>query len=51
MSHSQHDVLTQRHAGVLFQGRPAQNKTEWWDNGILPLWITVQGQVPLETLG
>ncbi|XP_032462129.1 ectonucleotide pyrophosphatase/phosphodiesterase family member 7-like [Phocoena sinus] len=24
--------------------KTTQNKTEWWDNGILPLWITAQRQ-------
>lgn len=25
--------------------KKTQNKTEWWDNGVLPLWITAQNQV------
>ncbi|XP_076996433.1 ectonucleotide pyrophosphatase/phosphodiesterase family member 7-like [Tamandua tetradactyla] len=24
--------------------KATQNKTEWWDNGVLPLWITAQRQ-------
>ncbi|XP_039205569.1 ectonucleotide pyrophosphatase/phosphodiesterase family member 7-like [Crotalus tigris] len=24
--------------------KETQNKTEWWDNGVLPLWITAQNQ-------
>ncbi|XP_026560358.1 ectonucleotide pyrophosphatase/phosphodiesterase family member 7-like [Pseudonaja textilis] len=24
--------------------KKTQNKTEWWDNGVLPLWITAQNQ-------
>lgn len=31
--------------------KTTQNKTEWWDNGVLPLWITAQRQVLSETLG
>ena len=31
--------------------KTTQNKTEWWDNGVLPLWITAQRQVSPETLG
>lgn len=31
--------------------KTTQNKTEWWDNGVLHLWIMAQRQVPTETLG
>ncbi|XP_038618634.1 ectonucleotide pyrophosphatase/phosphodiesterase family member 7-like [Tachyglossus aculeatus] len=27
-----------------FSYKATQNKTEWWDNGVLPLWITAQKQ-------
>ncbi|XP_044837128.1 ectonucleotide pyrophosphatase/phosphodiesterase family member 7-like [Mauremys mutica] len=27
-----------------FSHKATQNKTEWWDNGVLPLWITAQNQ-------
>ncbi|XP_030068843.1 ectonucleotide pyrophosphatase/phosphodiesterase family member 7 [Microcaecilia unicolor] len=27
-----------------FSFKETQNKTEWWDNGVLPLWITAQNQ-------
>ncbi|KAJ6659694.1 hypothetical protein lerEdw1_018407 [Lerista edwardsae] len=27
-----------------FGHKETQNKTEWWDNGVLPLWITAQKQ-------
>lgn len=25
--------------------KKTQNMSEWWDNGVLPLWITAQNQV------
>nr|XP_056722576.1 ectonucleotide pyrophosphatase/phosphodiesterase family member 7-like [Euleptes europaea] len=27
-----------------YSHKATQNKTEWWDNGVLPLWITAQNQ-------
>lgn len=37
--------------GWKYSFKTTQNKTEWWDNGVLPLWITAQRQVQSETLG
>ena len=28
----------------------AMQRSEWWDNGVLPLWITAQNQVACFTL-
>lgn len=36
--------------GWKYSFKTTQNKTEWWDNGVLPLWITAQRQVQSETL-
>lgn len=37
--------------GWKYSFKTTQRKNEWWDNGVLPLWITAQRQVPWARAG
>lgn len=39
-----HNMMFNTETGWKFPFKATQNKTEWWDNGVLPLWITAQRQ-------
>ncbi|XP_034525466.1 ectonucleotide pyrophosphatase/phosphodiesterase family member 7-like [Ailuropoda melanoleuca] len=39
-----HNMMFDTETKWKFSFKTTQNKTEWWDNGVLPLWITAQRQ-------
>lgn len=39
-----HNMMFNTETGWKYSFKTTQNKTEWWDNGVLPLWITAQRQ-------
>ncbi|XP_037363536.1 ectonucleotide pyrophosphatase/phosphodiesterase family member 7-like [Talpa occidentalis] len=39
-----HNMMFDAEKGWKLDFKTTQNKTEWWDNGVLPLWITAQRQ-------
>ncbi|XP_006015647.1 ectonucleotide pyrophosphatase/phosphodiesterase family member 7-like [Alligator sinensis] len=39
-----HNLMFNTETLKKFSHKETQNKTEWWDNGVLPLWITAQNQ-------
>ncbi|XP_006140777.1 ectonucleotide pyrophosphatase/phosphodiesterase family member 7-like [Tupaia chinensis] len=39
-----HNMMFNTETGLKYSFKTTQNKTEWWDNGVLPLWITAQRQ-------
>ncbi|XP_069065324.1 ectonucleotide pyrophosphatase/phosphodiesterase family member 7-like [Pleurodeles waltl] len=39
-----HNLMFDPETQKKYSHKATQNKTEWWDNGVLPLWITAQNQ-------
>ncbi|XP_057344007.1 ectonucleotide pyrophosphatase/phosphodiesterase family member 7-like [Manis pentadactyla] len=39
-----HNMMFNTETNLKHSFKTTQNKTEWWDNGVLPLWITAQRQ-------
>ncbi|XP_061257029.1 ectonucleotide pyrophosphatase/phosphodiesterase family member 7-like [Bos javanicus] len=39
-----HNMMFNTETQWKYSFKTTQNKTEWWDNGVLPLWITAQRQ-------
>ncbi|XP_064414955.1 ectonucleotide pyrophosphatase/phosphodiesterase family member 7 [Latimeria chalumnae] len=39
-----HNVMFNPETQQRVPHKATQNRTEWWDNGVLPLWITAQNQ-------
>lgn len=42
-----HNLMFNVTTGLRLTHKATLKKSEWWDNGALPLWITAQNQVNL----
>ncbi|XP_029102800.1 ectonucleotide pyrophosphatase/phosphodiesterase family member 7 [Scleropages formosus] len=39
-----HNLMFNATSKQMFSHKATQNRSEWWDNGVMPLWITAQNQ-------
>lgn len=40
-----HNMMFNTTTNLKVPHKQTLSRTEWWDNGVLPLWITAQNQV------